>query len=97
MHEPPLSEAVGDDEREGCRLYPRAICTPLSASVGGQPIGDLGGTIMSEYISMSGEQRSPRHPRSVLRGCPKIDKKTSIADLYLCQKVRPYLFANNRF
>ncbi|TAW13587.1 hypothetical protein ELI20_25605 (plasmid) [Rhizobium ruizarguesonis] len=46
---------------------------------------------------MSGEQRSPRHPRSVLRGCPKIDKKTSIPDLYLCQKVRPYLFANNRF
>lgn len=45
---------------------------------------------------MLDERRSPRHPRSVLRGCPKVDEKTSIADLYLRQKVRPYLFANNR-
>ncbi|TAX26311.1 hypothetical protein ELI06_24465 (plasmid) [Rhizobium leguminosarum] len=46
---------------------------------------------------MSVEQRLTRPPRSVLRGCPKVDKKTSIADLYLGQKVGPYLFANNRF
>ncbi|NKJ91997.1 hypothetical protein ELI38_25945 (plasmid) [Rhizobium leguminosarum] len=38
-----------------------------------------------------------QQPRSVLRRCPKLDKKTSIADLDLRQKVRPYLLANDCF
>jgi hypothetical protein len=56
-----------------------------------------GGYNNERAYSVSVEQRLAQPPRSVFRGCPKIDKKTSIANLYLGQKVGPYLFANNRF